>query len=346
MPDPLTHGGTRRVKKSSKQAKSTFIQEGTYGCALTPPLPCKKSRANPNKKEVGKVLRKKNAEIELSIATVIKGIPDNEKYYIIQREDDCNTENFKRLRGQYEKQCKVFQKRENSELLQLISPYGGVSMRRYGITATFDYIGVLRHMLEGIMKLGKQGICHYDLHGGNILVGDDGVFRIIDFGSAFIGDQVDEHNIWHHIYSFDPSYPPQTPEMSVHNGIHDNIGTQKSIEETFNKKTVFADGEKIGLSREEQKHDMVEFWKTQTEWTGDSWVNFYRTYWRKIDSWAVGILFLGLLDKMLRFPEFVNGVWHTRGHIIRVVLRGCLESNPKKRMTAEEALMKLNALMA
>ena len=208
-------------------------------------------------------------------------------------------------------------------------------------------------MLEAMAKLTKQGICHYDLHGGNILVGDDGIFRVIDFGSAFVGDQVDEKNLWHHIYSFEPSYPPQTPEMAVQNGIHDNFGIQHSIEETFKAKSIFVEGEKIGLSKEEQKHEMMEFWKTQTEWNGsisrassaEEWVNFYKTYWRKIDSWAVGIIFLGLLDKMLMFPTFINGVWHKDGHIIRVILRACLHANPKKRLTAEEALAKLNELL-
>ena len=47
-------------------------------------------------------------------------------------------------------------------------------------------------MFQAVALLNKQGICHYDLHKNNILVDYKGRFRIIDFGAAFLGDEVEE----------------------------------------------------------------------------------------------------------------------------------------------------------
>jgi hypothetical protein len=64
-----------------------LIGKGGYGCAFTPPLPCRKSklRLKKNKKTrvVGKIMKEEDAEIELNISTVIKGIPGYERYFII-----------------------------------------------------------------------------------------------------------------------------------------------------------------------------------------------------------------------------------------------------------------------
>jgi hypothetical protein len=61
-------------------------------------------------------------------------------------------------------------------------------------------------------------------------------------------------------------------------------------------------------------------------------------YWRSWDSWAVGVMFLNLLEKSFLNYTFVNTVWKNNSNKIRTVLKGLLHSNPIKRLTAEEAL--------
>lgn len=41
-----------------------------------------------------------------------------------------------------------------------------------------------RHILEGLSYLHSKGIVHWDIKGANILVGNDGVCKLADFGGA------------------------------------------------------------------------------------------------------------------------------------------------------------------
>lgn len=52
---------------------------------------------------------------------------------------------------------------------------------KFNETLTRIYI---RHILEGLCYLHSKGIVHRDIKGANILVGNDGVCKLADFGGA------------------------------------------------------------------------------------------------------------------------------------------------------------------
>jgi serine/threonine protein kinase len=328
-----------------REEEPHLLQEGSYGCAFTPALPCKKTKSKKSgSRTVGKIIKHEHAEVELSIAAIIQGINDWQSYYIIQEEDNCTTNNFKRLRKVYEKQCKLYKRTENKGLLQLLSPYGGTPLRLYGITQSFSYIRTLRHMLEGVAKLNEQGICHCDLHEGNILVDTNDTFKLIDFGAAFLGDQVTEKVALLHTYSFSPEFPPQPPEFSVQNGIYEGLTISYSSMDTIVKKKVYSKMQGLlGVSIQSQKEELDSFWNSQNEWKGDGkWAPFFKAYWKTIDSWSIGVMFFDLLYKY-SFHASVKKEWEQYQLVIRTVLKGCLHSDPRKRFTARQALGVLDA---
>ena len=326
---------------------STFLDEGSHGCVLRPPLPCRRmkksasasAKAKTKTSAVGKIIKAKDAIQELSTAALITSIPGWQRYFIIQEKADCDSKNFSALRDQYEKQCKVYGKSYDSELVQLVSPYAGSTLHRIQLTESFDYMSSFRHVLEGISKLASQGICHFDLHESNILIDLHETMRIIDFGAAFLGDHIDEKGVRRHMYAFSPSFPPQPPELSMQNGINQGMTLLESLEGTMFAKKEFALGQQLlGLSIKEQESELGKFWIEDTEWNGTTWVPFFHKYWKTWDSWAVGVLFLNLLKKSFLFPGFIEKTWKEHGVVIRKVLKGCLASNPMKRFTADEAL--------
>ena len=134
------------------EQRSMFIREGTTGCVFTPPLPCSKSRKSksPTLRTAGKIIKKKNATNEINISDIIRKIPGHERYFIVQTVDNCSEKNFTHMRKKYESECKIYSKSKNTELMQLLSPYAGTSLRGILIQDSFDFIGSLRHMLEGI----------------------------------------------------------------------------------------------------------------------------------------------------------------------------------------------------
>ena len=321
--------------------RKEVIGEGTYGCVIKPPIPCKKTKMSEKSKSraIGKIIRLRNAKVEIKMSTYLKGIPGWERYYIVEDKDECSTTNFKEYRRIYADQCKVFDKVPDNQLVQLLAPYGGKMLFDMNVTPQFNYLRSLRHMLEGVSKLEKQGICHFDLHDGNILVDYHGTMRIIDFGSAFLGDQTTEETVTNHTYSFSPDYPPLSPEVTVQQGIAQNISLELAIDQTIEFKRVFKRSESIlGLSRHEQEKSLHRFFES----IDDDWVEFYRKYWRKWDSWAIGVLFVKLLEKNFLLPSFINGVWTREGNKIKEILRGFIQADPRKRLTAEEALDLLN----
>ena len=312
--------------------ESKLIQEGTYGCVVKPPLPCAKTKAAAN--NVGKIVRKKNTDIELSIATLVKGIEGWQDYYVLQDEDFCTTQNFTRLRAAHAPQCRVYTESENSELTQLVSPFAGTPVYKMDVSQ-IHYMAAFKHVLTAIEKLGRQGICHFDLHENNILV-NKGVLRLIDFGSAFLGDEMTEKVVQRHVYDFSPKFPPQPPELSVQNALYAGIDIKLALEQTIKQKHVYSLAYKLlGMSPQDAKRDLREFWSYQP---GGSWVPFFKAHWRSWDSWAVGVMFLNILEKCFLKPSFINTVWKNHSGVIRTVLKGLLRGDPTKRMTASEAL--------
>lgn len=317
------------------------LGEGSYGCVVHPPIECKKSKLSKKNRSraVGKLIRLRNAKTEIKMSTYLKAIPGWERYYIVEEKDDCTQSNFKEYRKLHMTQCKLLEKTYDTQLVQLLAPYGGRMLFDISITPTFNYIKSFQHMLEGIDRLTKQGICHFDLHDGNILVDFHGTMRIIDFGSAFLGDLVSKEDVMNHTYSFSPDYPPLSPEVSVQQGIVQGISLSLAIEQTIQEKKVFKKAEGLlGLSRDEQEKDLYRFFNEMN----DDWVNMYKTYWRKWDSWAIGVLFLKLLEKSFLLPSFIQGVWQTKGTVIRTILKGLVQADPRKRLSAGEALEILN----
>lgn len=324
--------------------ESKLIQEGSYGCVLTPPMSCKKSRIKDKKRKVGKIIKIKNSKIELSMATLVKSIPGWSRFFVVVEDDTCDNKNFDAEREVYARMCRVYGATADSQLAQLISPYAGSTVRNMSLTSKFDFIGSLRHMLEAVSLLNQQGICHFDLHDGNVLVDFRGTFRIIDFGAAFIGDKIDEAGIKKHTYVFSPEFPPESPELCVQNGIYGGLSLVDSIEQTLSKKIAFTLAHRlIGLSSVSQRNELMEFWSKDETWDGSNWLPFFQAYWRKWDSWAVGVLFLDILAKCFRMPGFLREVWPVDGPRIKIVLKGLLRSSPVYRMTASEALTALNA---
>ena len=341
--------------------KSHVIGQGTYGCALRPKAPCKKSKIRRTVKKVGKIVRANNAQIELRIGTLIKSIQGWEKYYVVQEEDDCDAENIKKIRVDYGSDCKLFAKTPTDKLTQIVSDYGGKPLSASHPMSGFDYMDSFKHLLEGISLLQGQGICHHDLKDNNIVVDEKGVLRIIDFGAAFLGDHIHVDGqrslgTKMHIFDFYPDYNTFSPDYTVLCGlkkVFDNKGQEefhRSLREqcnsTVEEKDVFSYMETLlGMHRSICKRELLDFWNYSfNDWENrddlheNKWENFFHKYWRSWDTWAVGVIYLKLLKNLLLHQSFLANTWNPHGAVIKKVLHGLLEVDPRRRLSAKAAL--------
>lgn len=325
------------VEPMEKAPKSEILGEGSYGCAFKGGIPCRSERRS-GSHVVGKILREKDAAIELNISAVLESVPDWKDYFVLQKEADCDAANFSKARHDLATECTLLMRTKDDDLVQLLSSYGGKTLFDIPITQSLDFEAGLRHMLEGCVRLAAQGVCHFDLHEGNVVSGVAGVLRLIDFGSAIQGDLTTDKVVKDHTYSFSPEYPPQPPELAVQNGVAGGLDAFECVYKTIEAKRVFQLAENyLGTPRSEYLKALREFYSTdQAALEGINkkrWVDLYKKYWRKWDSWAVGVMFLGLARKR-----------HLRlSATVKPVLRGLLMASPVNRLTAAEALALLSA---
>lgn len=338
--------------------KSHVIGQGTYGCVVRPKARCKKSMTQ-NTRKVGKFVSARGAEIELRIGAIIKGIPDWEKYYIVQEKDDCDADNMQRIRREYHEDCKLFQKTTAGNIIQIVSTYGGKTLISSHPMSGFNYLESFRHILEALDRLQKQGICHHDLKNNNITVDENGTLRIIDFGAAFMGDKVEVNGVnhmgimSHKLFDFFPEYNTFSPEYTIMCGLkkildkseEHNLSLLDIYNETLDKKNIFGlMYTLLKIERATCKRSLIEFWNyTFNVWkhkdsiNKNKWNEFVRTYWRTWDTWAVGVIYLKLLKNLLPNPNFIDGVWNTHATTINKVFCGLLEVDPRKRLSAKDA---------
>lgn len=326
------------------QGRSVLLQEGTYGCAFSPPIPCRrsKSRSRSETREVGKLIRTSDMAAELNVTTLIQGIPGYERYFIVQEKDDCDRTNFQRARSTYEKQCKLFSRTSDQQLSQLLSPYGGRPLLDVAVTDSFDYLRSLQHLLEGVAKLNNQGICHFDLHANNILVDHHGTLRIIDFGVSFAILQLNKNNIGAYQNHFSPGYGQESPELTIQRGIREKLKLTYLINETIEKKKVFRIAASLfgdgPLSLEKQRQSLERFWLEDKTAQDKTWLTFFKTYWITWDSWCVGVLFIRILQDKLSQVRFARYVWPVIQPLLQKLFEGLLITDPRKRLTAQQAL--------
>jgi len=315
------------------------LAEGSYGCIYheedAPPCKSDRAKGKGDKRKVRKVLEKEDAKIELSIAKLIHSIPLWEYYFVVQEKTGCTETNFRKARPMYEGFCKIFKKTQNSNLVELESPYRGISLRNLRITESF-LVESLKHMLTALSLLHKQGICHFDIHAGNILE-ENGFLRLIDFGSAFKSDYIDKEVIHRHSYMFTSDFPTQPPELSIQNGIYHNLSVEYCIDELLENREVFRNGlpyTGITTFYVKSKLSLIGNYIGTTE---AEWVAFYKKHWKKFDTWSVGVVFFNILKQCMLLPSF-RPVWKKHQTLITTVLRGCLEPHPTCRFSSEEAL--------
>jgi len=316
------------------------LAEGSYGCIYheedAPPCKSDRAKGKGDKRKVRKVLEREDAKIELSISKLINSIPLWEYYFVIQEKTGCTETNFRKARPMYEEYCKIFKKTNNSNLVELESPYRGISLRNLRITESFLFVESLKHMLTALSLLHKQGICHFDIHAGNILE-ENGFLRLIDFGSAFKSDYIDKEIIHRHSYIFTSDFPTQPPELSIQNGIYHDLSVEYCIDELLENREVFRNGlpyTGITTFYVKSKLSLIGNYIGTTE---AEWVAFYKKHWKKFDTWSLGVVFFNILKQCMLLPSF-QSVWKKDQTLITTVLRGCLEPHPTCRFSSEEAL--------
>lgn len=329
-----------------------LLASGTYGCIFDKPLTCKGKPQRISKKFIAKVTESIDAETELKIAALLRKAPLWKNYFILAKPESCAPKPVKDQKDEDVDDCKVLQEVPIQYMSQIYMPWGGKSLHELSMGPNkFHLVEFMKSMLEAVGTMTLQGVCHYDLHPGNIVVDTMGVARIIDFGMAFYGPTISKETVqmrWKILRFGTPDKQEhwisnqEPPEITIINAvIQEKYAIEDATRKTVYNKDIFKQMSKpfLGIPMESNVEEFIAFWDSSKACKQKDWVGFFRLYWPVFDSWALGTIFYNYLIRQLSLKTFADSaVWTEQQVPIQTALRGLLEVNPRKRLDAIEAL--------
>lgn len=337
-----------------------FIDSGTFGCVFTPPLLCKSDKRIDYGK-VGKITEERFAKQEIQVANKIRRFPLARNYFLLPEPESCELLEEEKQKDPGIQQCRDEFENHGDELdlkemKQIIMPFGGTTpFYEYFHTMSlhpknFDFFKFMIRMLEAGSILLVTGICHFDLHPGNLLVDKHKVVRILDFGLSFPTDNITNTIIngrWKRLrFGFEenaghPSnHNSEPPEITIMNAVRKGQFTlTQAIGLTIMGKEIFQDMDKyLGISKETSRDDLHKFWNTSSFAKKRDYVNLWKIYWPGFDSWAMGCILMETFKSLVLLPDFTKGPFVHKRVALLATLRGLLDPNPRDRLDCIEAL--------
>lgn len=318
-----------------------IIDEGLYGCVFTPPLECKKKLSLNPDLTYTKITSKESAKTELNISKKISQIPLWRNYFIVS-ESMCEPASISEQKDKNLHKCQLLSDTKQLSQFRLLSmPYGGNPLYTYRFNITqFNFMEFIQHFIESVALLNLFGIVHRDLHQKNILVDRNDVPRIIDFNlSIFVNNDITSNMLKH---QFTYKIDQEPPDSTLVNAVLFNYPADNVIESLIFKKPIIKKISNIlHISQNEMYQELENFFnKSMSMRTGND-VKWFKTYWRTIDSWAVGVIILDLINKLSIYPTF-NLILRKLKPKLYPLLRKLCAISPVNRIDCVQALNYLN----
>jgi len=168
-----------------------LIAQGAYGCVFDKPLECKRKGKKDKTTKVAKLTEDIDAEQEIKIADALRKVPLSEHFFVIADPESCAIKDIPKQSEEDIDECRFLERVDLQYARQIYMPFGGKPMYQINIhPKVFNLYKFMIHMLEGAGTLLMAGVCHYDIHPGNILFDKSMTPRYIDFGMAFKGPTI------------------------------------------------------------------------------------------------------------------------------------------------------------
>lgn len=339
-----------------------FLGAGSYGCVFTPPLLCKGDKGHRSKYgKVGKITLDILANQEMRVASRIRKVPMSKHYFLLPEPESCQPAPEEEQIDPGIDECIMQMGSKDNrivleELEQIFEPFGGNKdlfffMESKGLySRQFSFTKTFCHLLEAGSMLLLAGVCHFDLHPGNLLVDKDFTVRIIDYGNAVVMNEMTESAVnmrWKRLrfgFESDAAHPAvvnsDSPEYTIMNAIHqDQFPVENAVKLTVMGKPVFKEMEKyLGISMEYSQSELVEFCRTSESMKSHNFLKVWKTYWPGFDSWSLANILFDMFKALLYHKAFLDGEYKTKRTIILATLKGMLEPNPRNRLDCIEAL--------
>ena len=321
-----------------------LLDQGMYGCVFTPALKCKGPSVKTDQEDpfyppVSKLILTDDAKQEFAVSEIIRRLPDWKRYFAVSESmcDPSPKQTEKEM-----KECEIINDVPLSEFKILSMPYRGTPVYRHRFQIKeFDFISFVRHMLEAGSMLALFGIVHRDLHLGNVLVDHKQVPRIIDFNLSIrvLADSITPAMISH---TFKPQLIQEPPDSALIMGISQGYPSERVIQSIMRNKWILTKIQRLfGISKEVMAEKLRELSRRIHPIQHGDIVEWFRRYWSKIDSWAIGVMIIDRMSSFTLWPEFGTMMESARIKLHPILEKMC-SIHPGDRIDCVEALEMLD----
>lgn len=284
---------------STTQKGGRLIGEGVYGAVFNPPLKFRNQLLNKTDKVaklVGKITSPYDAQQEMKASVILNQGPLPSNYFVLATKSGQPAPRSEQTEPDLNKAGFLADKRLPSQI-QLQMPWGGKPLSVIDLKS-LNLFNFTTHLLEAGALMLLRGICHGDLHSGNILVDSFNVPRIIDFGMSFVGPSLSREEVIFIIKQPIFSYSQEPPEMSLLNQIANSAPDtipEDTIYNIITDKPIF---KQMAAMFQVQPKDYISALQQCQEESisihNKDYRRFLKTWWPQWDSWSIGVIMLSL----------------------------------------------------
>lgn len=312
------------------------IGHGSFSCIFKPAIRCRNPKLQLHGNDViTKLLPIEDAKDEWSGAIKIQSIPGWRNYFAVA-ESVCRPI----ITSKDMQQCHLRKKYKRDTLYALQMRYRGSQIRSsnplqsHRFSPQVDCMDVIVHVLEAGALLVVHNIIHNDLHQGNIVMDTHDIPRIIDFNLSLNKDTVVDH-----IYSYQStvSLPQYSPDVLILLGIHDHVDFQSMIHTILSKPEIRLVLRMLRMSPNHFISDVDTMIARDLFIKEGNFNDWFRMYWTKIDSWAIGLYIIDLLHVVQHIPSCKEQL-HRHKRTLRMIIAYLCAFDPAQRFDCLQVL--------
>lgn len=334
-------------QQQQSQSGGKLLGQGVYGCTFEPAPRCAGGQVFSRIQglpAVGKVTAE-NPTAEVAVGRAIMALPLAQQYFALPTEtckprlpvDDADVG-----------KCEFLEESvaAGESISMMVMPLAGRQLLQWSLDLprlATNYRRLFIHLLEGMVIYQRAGYVHNDIHMGNVLVDNAGVARYIDFGLAF---KVDDVLTWEDANlgtTFKPQYVWQAPEVHLWRMLRNGIRVRDGVAKLKAENVELSQMEHQFPARPSLEMALSDLANTSTSLRQkDGGGAFVRAYGKRFDAWRIGLCMWLLWQDLLAWSGFRQTELWSQRDLMRRVLGGLTQFNPRARWTAEQALAALD----
>lgn len=330
-----------------------ILGEGSFGCVMKPAPKCvgKERRiAKSNAKVTVSKVFADSADFRYEVAASKKVAKvDPKGKHILVPTSYCDTTYGAVSMHPAADNCELIQdlrfSSPTTKMYQLKMPYGGQRFDKYiksNTVSLTEFVQHMIHVLEGVQKLQKHGMCHQDLKASNLLIAAGGQAMIIDYSLMLpFQDVYTSKNIGRLRHSYFP-YPP---EYKIFYLVYRRICDDKQCEDLMPQ--IMKNLEHYGTDRLQRMVDLhgdieqyVATFYRHVLRNKRRLVSTFATYAKKMDVYSVGAIMLDMdkyIDKRKVTAASIRSYYDA--------ISGMTMIDPRKRLSVTQAIKKLKSIV-